>query len=107
MTMDWEMTREEVTGVSPHLGNGPLPFSLVQVQYTAIMATLYVSHYIILLCSVIALCSHLCSFITPYTDYNIDYRPTSRRSRPAAVEGPGSGQLPTASSTSSKKVVLL
>lgn len=36
-----------------------------------------------------------------------NYRPTSRRSRPAAVEGPGSGQLPTASSTSSKNVVLL
>lgn len=38
---------------------------------------------------------------------NANYRPTSRRSRPAAVEGPGSGQLPTASSTSSKNVVLL
>lgn len=34
-------------------------------------------------------------------------RPTSLRSRPAAVEGPGSGQLLTASSTSSKKVTLL
>lgn len=35
------------------------------------------------------------------------HRPTSRRSRPAAVAGPGSGQVPTASSTSSRKVVLL
>ena len=34
-------------------------------------------------------------------------RPTSLRSRPAVVEGPGSGQLLTASSTSSKKVTLL
>lgn len=35
------------------------------------------------------------------------YRPISLRSRPAAVEGQGSGHPLTASSTSSKKEVLL
>lgn len=38
---------------------------------------------------------------------NASYRLISARNRPAAVVGGGSGQLPTASSTSSKKVVLL